>query len=131
MDSLKLLNKLDRLAGEMNKKINILLEVNSGEEAKSGIRGDELNSLAQAAKNAENLIFKGLMTMAPLSDNPEVWRKAFADLRQQRDALEKSLDMLLPELSMGMSGDFAVAVAEGSTIIRIGSRLFGNRNYAC
>lgn len=130
VDSLKLLNKLDRLAGEMNKKINILLEVNSGEAAKSGVSSDELDSLAQAAKNAENLIFKGLMTMAPLSDDPEVWRKAFADLRKKRDVLEKSLDMILPELSMGMSGDFAVAIAEGSTIIRIGSRLFGNRNYA-
>ena len=129
VDSLKLLNKLDRAAGEMNKKVNILLEVNSGEAAKSGVSYDELPALAEAAKNARNLCWKGLMTMAPLCDDPAVWSEAFEKLRRTRDGLEKTFAITLPELSMGMSGDFPQAVQAGATMIRIGSALFGYRNY--
>lgn len=129
VDSLKLLNKLDRLAGEMGKKPVILLEVNSGEAAKSGIDYGQLRELAAAAAEAENLQWRGLMTMAPLCDDPAVWRNAFAKLRTSRDELAEELNIQLPELSMGMSGDFAEAVAEGSTLIRIGSSLFGKRFY--
>ena len=129
VDSLKLLNKLDRAAGEMNKKVNILLEVNSGEAAKSGVSYDELPALAEAAKNAQNLCWKGLMTMAPLCDDPAVWSEAFEKLRRTRDELEKTFAITLPELSMGMSGDFPQAVQAGATMIRIGSALFGYRNY--
>lgn len=129
VDSLKLLNKLDRAAGEMQKKVNILLEVNSGEAAKSGVSYAELPALAEAAKNAENLCWKGLMTMAPLCDNPAVWRAAFEKLRRTRDELEVMFDVTLPELSMGMSGDYPQAVQAGATIIRIGSALFGYRSY--
>ena len=129
VDSLKLLNKLDRIAGEMNKKPFILLEVNSGEASKSGVSYHDLPELAQAAAAAENLCFAGLMTMAPLTDDRNEWLKAFAKLAATRDELEKMLSIKLPELSMGMSGDFAEAVVCGSTVIRIGSRLFGNRNY--
>ncbi|MBR7146047.1 MAG: YggS family pyridoxal phosphate-dependent enzyme [Lentisphaeria bacterium] len=129
VDSLKLLNKLDRIAGEMNKKPFILLEVNSGEESKSGVSYAALPELAKAAASAENLSFAGLMTMAPLTDDRREWLNAFAKLAAARGELEKMLSIKLPELSMGMSGDFAEAVVCGSTIIRIGSRLFGNRNY--
>ena len=129
VDSLKLLEKLNRCAGELHKRPRILLEVNSGEETKSGVSYSDLPELARAAKEAENLDWQGLMTMAPLCDDPQCWRNAFAKLRQIRDELEKSLQIKLSELSMGMSGDFAEAVQEGSTIIRIGSRLFGHRNY--
>ena len=129
VDSLKLLNKLDRCAGEQNKRPVILLEVNSGEDAKSGVSYDELPELAKAAKEAVNLDFRGLMTMAPLCDDPTVWRNAFAKLQTARNELEKSLGISLPELSMGMTGDLAEAVCEGSTMLRIGSRLFGNRVY--
>ena len=129
VDSLKLLNKLDRAAGDMQKKVNILLEVNSGEAAKSGVSYAELPALAEAAKNAQNLCWKGLMTMAPLCDDPAVWREAFEKLRRTRDELEKSLAVTLPELSMGMSGDYPQAVQSGATIVRIGSALFGYRNY--
>ena len=129
VDSLKLLNKLDRAAGEMQKKVNILLEVNSGEAAKSGVSYADLPVLAEAAKNAENLCWKGLMTMAPLCDNPAVWRAAFEKLRRTRDELEVMFDVTLPELSMGMSGDYPQAVQAGATIIRIGSALFGYRSY--
>ena len=129
VDSLKLLQKLDRCAAEQNKRPVILLEVNSGEEAKSGVSYEELPVLAEAAKNAANLDFRGLMTMAPLCDDPAVWQQAFAKLKTARDELEKSLQISLPELSMGMTGDFPQAIAEGATVIRIGSRLFGNRFY--
>lgn len=129
VDSLKLLQKLDRCAAEQNKRPVILLEVNSGEEAKSGVSYEELPALAEAAKNAANLDFRGLMTMAPLCDDPAVWQQAFAKLKAARDELEKSLQISLPELSMGMTGDFPQAIAEGATVIRIGSRLFGNRFY--
>ena len=129
VDSLKLLNKLDRCAREQNKRPVILLEVNSGEAAKSGVSYEELPELARAAANAENLDFRGLMTMAPLCDDPAVWLNAFKKLAAARDELEKSLQISLPELSMGMTGDFTQAVAAGSSMIRIGSRLFGNRIY--
>ena len=129
VDSLKLLNKLDRCAREQNKRPVILLEVNSGEAAKSGVSYEELPELARAAANAENLDFRGLMTMAPLCDDPAVWLNAFKKLAAARDELEKSLQISLPELSMGMTGDFTQAIAAGSSMIRIGSRLFGNRIY--
>ena len=83
----------------------------------------------EAAANAENLQFKGLMTMAPLTDDRGEWLQAFQKLAAARDKLEKSLNITLPELSMGMSGDFHEAVQCGSTLIRIGTRLFGNRQY--
>ena len=129
VDSLKLLNKLDRAAGEMHKKPCILLEVNSGEASKSGVDYADLMELAEAAAAAETLQFKGLMTMAPLTDDRTEWIKAFQKLAAARDELENALSIKLPELSMGMSGDFAEAVTCGSSIIRIGTRLFGNRNY--
>lgn len=130
VDSIKLLNKLDRCAAEQGKCPCILLEVNSGEAAKSGVDYDGLAELAEAALKAENLKFCGLMTMAPLCDDPAVWQQAFARLRIARDGLEKRFNCTLPELSMGMTGDMAQAVAEGATIVRIGSRLFGNRDYS-
>ena len=129
VDSVKLLNKLDRLAGEQNKKLNILLEVNSGEVAKSGVDYADLTELAAAAQAAVNLQWRGLMTMAPLSGDPAVWRSAFARLRTARDELSLKFGLPLDVLSMGMSGDLSEAVAEGSTLVRIGSRLFGNRSY--
>lgn len=130
VDSVKLLQKLDRIAGEMNKRPHILLEVNSGESAKSGVAYSQLEELAQAAKAAGNLQWEGLMTMAPLCDDPAMWLAAFEQLRRSRDVLEDTLQVSLPELSMGMTGDFVQAVSAGSTMLRIGSRLFGNRDYS-
>ena len=129
VDSLKLLNKLDRVAGELGRKPVILLEVNSGEETKSGVDYAALPELAEAAAQARNLDWRGLMTMAPLSSDPAVWRQAFTRLAGTRDELERRLRVTLPELSMGMSGDFPVAVAAGATVVRIGTALFGGRDY--
>ena len=129
VDSVKLLTRLDRLAGERGRRPVILLEVNSGEAEKSGVDYDELPELAAAAAAAENLDWRGLMTMAPLCGDPAVWSRAFERLREARDELERRLGVRLPELSMGMSGDFPEAVAAGATIVRIGSALFGGRDY--
>lgn len=129
VDSPKLLNRLDRLAGECGRRPVILLEVNSGEAEKSGVDYAELPELAAAAAGAEHLDWRGLMTMAPLCDDPAVWRRAFEKLRAARDELEATLAVKLPELSMGMSGDFPTAIACGSTMVRIGSALFGRRSY--
>ncbi len=130
VDSVKLLRRIDRLAGEKGVSPVILLEVNlGGEENKTGASWDELPELAREAKNAVNCRWLGLMGMAPESD-AECVRKCFMRLAEARLLLEKTLDVTLPELSMGMSGDFPVAVACGATMVRIGTALFGGRDYS-
>ena len=124
VDSLKLLNKLDRAAGELGKKPVILLEVNSGEASKSGVDYNDLPALAEAAANAQNLQFKGLMTMAPLGADSSQLTEIFSLLAALKAECCKRFDAVLPELSMGMSGDFPEAIACGATIVRIGSRIF-------
>ena len=127
---LKLAKEISRCSQKLGISTDILLEVNIGrEENKSGVSYSELDALAEAAANAANLDWRGLMTMAPLTPDASKWKEAFSKLAAARSRLEKKLNVLLPELSMGMSGDFAEAVACGSTMIRIGSRLFGGRNY--
>jgi len=129
VDSLSLLLRLDRLAGESGRRLPILLEVNvSGEPGKFGLRGEaEIQSCAEAALSCANLAWQGLMTMAPF-DLPEPGlRRVFAGLRECRDRLARDLATPLPELSMGMSGDFEPAIAEGATLVRIGTAIFGTR----
>jgi pyridoxal phosphate enzyme (YggS family) len=128
VDSEKLVETLDRIAGELGKTLPILLQVNAGNDpAKSGVEPDEAPRLLAAALARRNLRVEGLMTVAPLSDDPAVARRTFANLRSIRDRLVADAGASLPELSMGMSGDMDEAVAEGSTIVRIGSALFGPR----
>lgn len=129
IDSVKLVQKLDSSASECNKRINVLLEVNvSGEESKFGIRSyDELLEIASHVKNSPCLELRGLMTMAEFDADEATLRRTFAGLRTCRDKLQDELKMQLPELSMGMSGDFVQAIAEGSTIVRIGTAVFGRR----
>ncbi len=132
VDSVKLIQRLDRLAGEAGKKQKILLEVNiSGETTKFGASAEnDILTMAEAAANAVNLELAGLMTMAPYEADEAELRRIFGALRQLRDKIEKRLNIRLPELSMGMSGDFPAAVAEGATFVRIGTAIFGKRNYA-
>jgi len=132
VDSIKLIRRLDRLAGEAGKKQKILLEVNiSGEASKFGSSAEnETLAMAEAAANAANLELTGLMTMAPYETGEAELRRIFGALRQLRDKIEKILNIRMPELSMGMSGDFPAAIAEGATLVRIGSAIFGKRNYA-
>ena len=129
VDSIRVLEKLDRSAEH---DIRILLELNlSGEEAKTGMSGgyDALRALVDAALKAKRLKLTGLMTMAALGADEKLARSTFASLRELRDRAEREYDIRLPELSMGMSADFEHAIREGSTIVRIGTAIFGGRDY--
>jgi len=129
-DSFRLLDALDRLAAELAIRPRVLLEVNvSGEESKQGFSPDELNSDIARLPGWRHLEICGLMTMAPETEDPEEARPTFRALRAFRDELQQQLDALaapipLRELSMGMSGDFEIAIEEGATRIRVGSLLF-------
>lgn len=125
VESPKLIDVLDRECGIRNLKANILIEVNvSGEDSKYGISPRETAALVEKAARAPNLDVRGLMTMAPFTDDPETARPVFQELRKLRDCVEAESGVMLPELSMGMSGDFEVAVEEGATMIRVGNALF-------
>ncbi len=130
IDSLALARAVDRVTGELGLRRRIYLQVNIGRDpAKHGFREDELleGSVVEECAAFENLDLVGLMTIPPLSDTPEGARRYFAELRRLRDRLVESSGIDLPELSMGMSGDFEVAIEEGATIVRLGSTIFGPR----
>jgi pyridoxal phosphate enzyme (YggS family) len=126
IDSLRLLQNLETVSQELGVQLSGLLEVNvSGEAAKDGFAPDELLAAADALAELKHLRIEGLMTMAPYSDDPETARPVFAALRSFRDRLLALVPSLsLTELSMGMSGDFEVAIEEGATLVRVGSSLF-------
>jgi len=121
------INKRARLAG---RKINILIEVNvSGEKTKNGIPAIRSVDLIKNISPLENVSIKGLMTMAPYSDNPEKSRPYFSELKnlQKKIIQEGITGILMEELSMGMTDDFEIAIEEGATIVRIGRAIFGER----
>lgn len=126
-DSLRLLQCIEQQAEKSGISPRILLEVNiSGEASKGGFRQEELLAAWEEMLRFKSLAISGLMTMAPWTDDPEAVRPVFRSLRELRDQLvERAVGkLLLSELSMGMSGDFEVAVEEGATAVRVGSRLF-------
>ena len=128
VDSEKLLVALDRAAGELGKKLPVLLQINAGNDpAKFGVEPADAPHLLEVALSRPHLRIDGLMTVAPLSPDPGVARRTFANLRSIRDKLIVQLGAALPELSMGMSGDLEAAIVEGSTIVRIGTALYGPR----
>jgi len=129
VDSAKLADRIDFIADEMGASPHILLEVNvSGEKSKSGMKPEEvLPTLAHVFEACPRVTVEGLMTMAPFSENPEDARPYFRRLRELRDTCARTLGIGLPRLSMGMSGDYAVAVEEGATWVRLGTVLFGER----
>ena len=128
VDREKLLTALDRAAGDLGKKLPVLLQINAGNDpAKFGAEPAAAPHLLELALAQTNLQVDGLMTIAPLSADPAVARRTFANLRTIRDDLALRFGVPLRELSMGMSGDFAAAVAEGSTLVRVGSALYGAR----
>jgi pyridoxal phosphate enzyme (YggS family) len=131
VDSVKLLERLERLDSEQGCRPKILLEINvSGEASKFGTDDFSMAmNLAHEAFSCENLDFKGLMTMAPFGAEENELREVFAGLRELRDRMETELGTKLPELSMGMSQDFEQAIAEGATMVRIGTAIFGKRDY--
>ncbi len=133
IDSLKLAEKLDLAAQKLGRKLDVLIEVNAGGEvAKSGValHSPALEELLLSARRFEALAFRGLMTVPPFTDNPEDARPYFRKLRELRDAIAaRSLSAIsMDKLSMGMSHDFEVAVEEGSTCVRVGTAIFGERN---
>jgi len=128
VDSLRLAEHLDRIAGEEGKRPQIYLEVNvAGEESKGGFSPAELLEAAEVLPTLGNLEIKGLMSIPP--DDSENARRWFSATRELRDRLQDATGFSLPGLSMGMSGDFEQAILEGSTIVRVGSAIFGHRSY--
>ena len=123
VDSLRLLRRINDRSAVAERKAAVLLEVNvSGEESKDGFTADALRDAWSELAEFEYVDIRGLMTMAPLSEDPETPRMVFRRLRELRDELARAVS--LPELSMGMSRDFEVAIEEGATLVRVGSRLF-------
>jgi len=128
VDNENLAVQINRIAGELGVTANVLLEVNvSGEESKFGFAPENLPAALQILAPLPFLRIRGLMTMAPYSDTPDEARPYFAKLRELRDQLATETGLPLSELSMGMSGDFEQGIAEGATIVRVGSAIFGSR----
>jgi len=126
VDRLELAAELDRRAAPSDRQA-VLVEVNcSGETQKGGVAPAELEPLLAGVVSLPRLELRGLMTLAALSEDPAVQRRAFALLRSLRDRMQAA-GYSLPELSMGMSADYAVAVEEGATLVRLGTLLFGER----
>jgi len=130
-DSLLLVSEINKHAGKNNKVQKILLQVKTSiEESKAGISEySELSDLAFYCKDFPNLELEGLMTIAPFTDDMNLIRKSFSSLRGMKDKL-KTEGLNLKELSMGMSSDFELAIEEGATMIRVGSAIFGDRDYS-
>lgn len=130
VDREKLLNKIEETAAEFKKPINILVQVNtSGEESKSGCTPEEAVALCELAASKEWCRFRGLMTIGPLYGTDEDVRNSFIQLREIGEKVKHLVKGDQVELSMGMSGDFPMAIAEGATMIRVGSRIVGARSY--
>lgn len=128
VDTEKLLRKLAHAAVEHERCLPILLQVNAGDDpAKFGVDCQGVDALLECALSHKSLEVQGLMTIAPLDDNTEVARRCFHRLRETRDRLEAAFAHPLRELSMGMSDDLEYAIEAGSTLIRVGSALFGAR----
>jgi len=130
VDSLKLARALDKEAKKVDKIQPVLVQVNIGaEDTKSGISAEETPQLVYDISQLENLALKGLMTMPPYFYQPEKVRPYFAALRKLRNQLQQQSipNVSMEELSMGMSGDFEVAIEEGATLVRIGTAIFGER----
>ena len=126
VDSLKLALEIDRQCKKINKVMDILIEVNSGEENKNGVAFNEAEKLTEEISHLANVRIKGLMTMAPLGADEATLRRVFSSLyKLSVDIDSKKYDNVsMNELSMGMSGDYMIAIEEGATLIRPGRSLF-------
>ena len=129
VDTLKLARELDKQAKKVNKFQDILIQINvSKEPSKSGSDIENAANLIKDIVHLENVSLKGFMAMPPFFNNPEKARPYFIALRNLRDQIQKTLPgVALNELSMGMTGDFEVAIEEGATFVRIGTAIFGER----
>ncbi len=132
VDSLRLAKQISEEANKKNTTVNILIEVNiAKEDTKFGVSEEETLKLILEIAKLPNIKIKGLMTIAPFVDNPEENRVHFANLRNLLiDIKSKNIDNInMDILSMGMTGDFEIAIEEGATMVRVGTGIFGQRNY--
>jgi pyridoxal phosphate enzyme (YggS family) len=128
VDSLPVAEELNKWAVKLSRRMPVLLEVNvAGESSKFGYRPERLLAELTALNQLSRLEIHGLMTLAPWTTEPEKVRPIFRRLRELKTECEQILGAPLSQLSMGMSGDFEVAIEEGSTLVRIGTALFGPR----
>jgi len=129
IDSLGLAQEMNRIANEEGMHPRVLLEVNiAGEGSKFGFKPETIRAQMESLLALPRLSIEGLMTMPPLAEEAEPLRAFFVQLRELRAALEKEFDLKLPQLSMGMTNDFTVAVEEGATLVRVGTAIFGERS---
>ncbi len=129
VDSLALAQEMSRIADEEGMHPRVLLEVNvAGEASKFGFARTALRGEMEQLLALRRLTIEGLMTIPPLAPEAEASRKFFVQLRELRDGLESEFQMKLPRLSMGMTNDFAIAVEEGATLVRVGTAIFGERS---
>ncbi len=130
VDSLDLAEAIDRIAQEDGLHPRILLEVNvAGEGSKFGFKATTLRAELESLLMLPRLSIEGLMCIPPLAEEAEASRKYFVELRELRDAIEKEFQVKLPQLSMGMTNDYSVAVEEGATLVRVGTAIFGERKH--
>ena len=133
LDSLRVAEALDRRLQALGRSLDVLVQVNtSGEESKFGLPPEEVEGFVKQLPVFSSLRVRGLMTLALFSDDPDQVRPCFACLRELRDRLRRSAPagVAMDELSMGMSGDYELAIEEGSTIVRVGQAIFGARKVA-
>lgn len=132
VESLKLAEEIEKRAAQQNRVMDILLEVNmAGEESKFGVRPEDTEEMLRAIAGMPHIRVRGLMTVAPFVENAEENRKVFREMRELLvDMNGKRIDNIkMDTLSMGMTGDYAVAIEEGATIVRVGTGIFGEREY--
>lgn len=132
VDSLRLAQEIEKEAAKLEKTVNILIEVNvAEEESKFGVKAEEVLTLAEEVAKMPHIRVKGLMTIAPYVEDAEENRQYFEKLKKiYVDIIHKNIDnVFMEELSMGMTGDYEVAISEGATYIRVGTGIFGERNY--
>ncbi|MCK5086724.1 MAG: YggS family pyridoxal phosphate-dependent enzyme [Melioribacteraceae bacterium] len=131
VDSVKLTEEINKRATGIDKIQKILIEINtSGENSKYGIKNlDELNNITNHYLGLSNIELVGLMTMAPFTENENIIRESFIRLREYKEELNKQ-GLQLTELSMGMTNDYQIAIEEGATMLRIGTAIFGKRDYS-
>jgi len=128
VDRQSLIDELEKRLGRENREQSVLLQVNvSGEQSKHGADPEDASRVLEMILRTDYLSVEGLMTMAPHTDQKSLLRETFARCRKLRDDLAESFDVTLPELSMGMTNDYPQALLEGSTILRLGRALFGER----
>ena len=134
VDRISLMDEIEKQCEKIDKTIAVLFEVHTGEESKSGFESEaEVEEALRLCSEGKypHIMPRGFMTMAPFTDDKALVRKSFVTLRELSERMKSKFPQFdMPELSMGMSGDFEIAIEEGSTLVRVGTAIFGERNYS-